>query len=657
MFTSAPVLRHPDPALPFVVEVDASETGAGGVLSQRQGKPAKLHPCAFFSHKLTSAERNYDVGNRELLAVKLAFEEWRHWLEGAKHPFLVLTDHRNLEYIQSAKRLNPRQARWSLFFTRFDFILSYRPGSKNGKADALSRLQESASSQDTPGPILPPKHIIAPIRWDIMGQIQQALPGDPIPQGCPGNKTYVPAAVRAQLLQWMHSCPSSGHPGIQRTLALAREQFWWPSLTQDVTDYVQACTTCAQTRSPRDLPSGLLEPLPIPNRPWSHMAVDFITDLPCSQGFTTILVAVDRFSKACRLIPLKKLPSALETAESLFHHVFRTFGLPEEIVSDRGVQFTSKVWAAFFKMLNVQVNLSSGYHPQSNGQTERLNQEIGRFLRAYCFQQPGEWSRFLPWAEYAQNSHKSTSTRISPFQCMLGFQPALFPWSGEPSEILAVDNWLRRSRTVWDATRTEIQRAVQRQKKYADQRRRPAPRFQPGQDVWLSTRNIRLRLPSKKLSPRFIGPFKIIKQINTVSYRLQLPSHYRINPTFHVSLLKPAVRTEGGQSGPEVQPAPPPPLLDDGVTYTVRALLNSRRRQSGLQYLVDWEGYGPEERAWRPAADIHPDLITDFHQAHPECPGPRPRGRPPRRGRTSASGAACRRGGSVTGRRSPSPEY
>uniref|UniRef100_A0AAQ4PEW7 Integrase catalytic domain-containing protein n=1 Tax=Gasterosteus aculeatus aculeatus TaxID=481459 RepID=A0AAQ4PEW7_GASAC len=497
MFTSAPVLRHPDPALPFVVEVDASETGAGGVLSQRQDPARKM------------ARQMHSPGSRNLRPPRTLRDQSYHL---------------------------------------------------------------STSSLPSGG-----------ISW---GRYNRPCQVTRFPRGAPGIK---------------HMCPQ---------------------------------------RSELSSFSGCI-----------HAPV------LGTQGFTTILVAVDRFSKACRLIPLKKLPSALETAESLFHHVFRTFGLPEEIVSDRGVQFTSKVWAAFFKMLNVQVNLSSGYHPQSNGQTERLNQEIGRFLRAYCFQQPGEWSRFLPWAEYAQNSHKSTSTRISPFQCMLGFQPALFPWSGEPSEILAVDNWLRRSRTVWDATRTEIQRAVQRQKKYADQRRRPAPRFQPGQDVWLSTRNIRLRLPSKKLSPRFIGPFKIIKQINTVSYRLQLPSHYMINPTFHVSLLKPAVRTEGRQSGPEVQPAPPPPLLDDGVTYTVRALLNSRRRQSGLQYLVDWEGYGPEERAWRPAADIHPDLITDFHQAHPECPGPRPRGRPPRRGRTSASGAACRRGGSVTGRRSPSPEY
>ncbi len=120
-FTSAPILHHPSPDLEFTVEVDASNTGVGPVLSQRQGSPLKLFPCAFYSRKLNPAERNYDVGGRELLAMKAAFEEWRHWLEGAKLPFLMLTDHRNLENIRSAKRLNPRQARWSLFFSRFDF--------------------------------------------------------------------------------------------------------------------------------------------------------------------------------------------------------------------------------------------------------------------------------------------------------------------------------------------------------------------------------------------------------------------------------------------------------------------------------------------------------------------------------------------------------
>ncbi len=166
-FTSAPILHHPSPDLEFTVEVDASNTSIGAVLSQRPGSPLKLFPCAFYSRKLNPAERNYDVGDRELLAMKAAFEEWRHWLKGAKLPFLVLTDHRNLEYIRSAKRLNPRQARWSLFFSRFDFKVTYRPGSKNGKADALSRQFDHLPTSNVSEPILPSKVILAPVRWDF----------------------------------------------------------------------------------------------------------------------------------------------------------------------------------------------------------------------------------------------------------------------------------------------------------------------------------------------------------------------------------------------------------------------------------------------------------------------------------------------------------
>ncbi|KAI2644730.1 Transposon Tf2-6 polyprotein [Labeo rohita] len=149
-FTTAPILHHPDPQQPFIVEVDASSTGVGAMLLQSQGQPSKTYPCAFYSHKLSPAEKNYDVGNRELLAIKLALEEWRHWLERARHPFVILTDHKNLEYLRTAKVLNYRQARWSLFFTRFNFTINYRPGSQNTKADALSRVHEPDHTSPPP---------------------------------------------------------------------------------------------------------------------------------------------------------------------------------------------------------------------------------------------------------------------------------------------------------------------------------------------------------------------------------------------------------------------------------------------------------------------------------------------------------------------------
>ncbi len=342
-------------------------------------------------------------------------------------------------------------------------------------------------------------------------------------------------------------------------------------MARDVSLFVRGCSVCAISKSPRHLPAGKLVPLPIPRRPWSHVGVDFVTNLPQSEGFTCILIAVDRFSKACRLIPLKGLPTALETAEALFHHVFRNYGIPEDIVSDRGPQFISHVWKAFLKLLGISVSLSSGYHPQTNGQTERKIQDIGKYLRAYCHDNQHSWNRFLPWAEYAQNSLRQTTTGLTPFQCILGYQPPLFPWTEEPSDVPAVDHWFRASERVWDSAHIQLQQAVRRHKSFADARRSHAPAYPPGDRVWLSTRHLRLRLPCRKLSPRYIGPFTIERQINEVTFLLQLPARYRIHPVFHVSLLKPFSPSVPGSEEPA---APPPPEVQaEPSIYRVRDIL------------------------------------------------------------------------------------
>uniref|UniRef100_A0A3B3HTI1 Uncharacterized protein n=1 Tax=Oryzias latipes TaxID=8090 RepID=A0A3B3HTI1_ORYLA len=528
LFTSAPILSQPDPLRQFVVEVDASDSGVGAILSQREVGSGKLKPCAFFSRKLSTAERNYDVGNRELLAIKLALEEWRHWLEGAEHPFIVWTDHKNLAYLRTAKRLNSRQARWCLFFDRFDFTITYRPGSRNIKPDALSRLFCSGDDQDS-SPIIPPTCIVGNLTWDIESRVIQ--------------------------------------------------------------------------------------------RPWSHLAMDFITGLPASQDNTVILTVVDRFSKAAHFIPLPKLPTATEMADVLIREVFRHHGIPSDIVSDRGPQFISQVWRAFCSALGATVSLTSGHHPQSNGQAERANQELEAALRCVAAQNPSNWSSFLAWIEYAHNSHPSAATGMSPFEASLGYSPPLFPSQELDLAVPSVQHHLRRAQRIWTQARAALLRTRERNCRIANRHRVESPAYQPGQRVWLSSRDIPLQATSRKLAPRYIGPYPVERVINPSCVRLRLPAALKVHPTFHVSQLKPV--QESPLCPPSASP-PPARVIDGAPAYTASKVLDVRRRGRGFQFLVDWEGYGPEERSWISRSLIlDRTLIDDFFRDHPDRrPGP-----------------------------------
>ncbi|KAK3551952.1 hypothetical protein QTP70_031641 [Hemibagrus guttatus] len=510
-FTTAPLLIHPDPDKPFVVEVDASTTGVGVVLSQQQGNLSRLHPCTFFSHKLNPAERNYDIGKRELLAIKLALEEWRHWLEGARHPFLVLTDHKNLEYLRAAKRLKPRQARWALFLTWFEFNISYRPGSKNTKADALSRMFAPEESPETPEPILPADLIVSPITWS-----QETLPpanaSTNTPPGCPQGSQYITKARCTSLIHTAHTSLGTGPPGINETLSLLRDRFWWPSMAADVRRYVQGCEECAMAKTPCQLPSGKLLPLPVPNRPWSHLGVDFITDLPNSRTHTCIFVIVDRFSKACRLLPLKGPPTAMEAL----------VGLPSSVCSATS-------------------------HPSSPGAVGHTGSRslVPREREGLGLSTPSTAACTVP---------AETDSRPSPIR-----RPCL----STRAEGLAVNQG------------------------------HPATSPQP-----------------------------------------------QAEPQVHWAIHHPEA-----EPGEDTAEPPLPLLLDDGTAYGVKEILDSWHHGGRLKYLVDWEGYGLEERSWVPRDDVlDPDLLTTFHATHPHRPAPCGRGRPPRSRGPRPSGAGyCHR--------------
>lgn len=215
--------------------------------------------------------------------------------------------------------------------------------------------------------------------------------------------------------------------------------------------FISSCSVFSQAKIPHTLPVGNYSKTP-PQRPWSHITIKYVTpDLSSSQHNTVIMVSINLFSKFLHLLPLPGLPSDFEMANQMFWY----FGITECVVSDRRAQFTFRVRGGFMENLSIMVSLTSGYHHQANGQVERANQEIWHFLQTFCTTNQEDWAQFLPWAEYAQNPLHYSTTKLTPYQYVLGhlgYQPPLFPWNANPTDSTAVDYWFMRSEWVWEQT-------------------------------------------------------------------------------------------------------------------------------------------------------------------------------------------------------------
>uniref|UniRef100_A0A8C5PTG3 Uncharacterized protein n=1 Tax=Leptobrachium leishanense TaxID=445787 RepID=A0A8C5PTG3_9ANUR len=330
------------------------------------------------------------------------------------------------------------------------------------------------------------------------------------------------------------------------------------------------------------------------------------------------MVVIDRFSKMAHFLPHTGIPTAAQTATLFIKEIFRLHGLPSTIISDRGSQFTSLFWKSFCKTLHMQQSLSTAYHPQTNGQTERTNGTLEQYLRCFTSHLQDDWADLLPIAEFAYNNQIHRSIKCSPFFANYGQHPVMFPGSPLVSHIPSLDQRMAYIHDGFKQVRAALLSAQRSYKRYADRRRVPAPLYKIGDLVWLSSKHVTLNCPSRKLGPRFLGPFPIDRVVSSSAVRLRLPVEYKVHPVFHVSLLHPS----NPDPFPGRTPSRPGPVVAVSEDeYEVQEILDSRFRRRRLEYLVHWTGYGPEEDSWVSAADVHaPDLVEAFHVAHPTRP-------------------------------------
>ena len=432
-------------------------------------------------------------------------------------------------------------------------------------------------------------------------------------------------SLRAELLRIHHDDPWGGHFGVEKTDALLRRKYHWPGRYEDVKEYVKSCQTCELARSPRHKPYGELQPLQAPTEPFQSITMDMITGLPpvtrSGKVFDAILVVVDRFTKFARYIPCSKKLAAPDLFDLLDREWFKRFGYPEEIITDRGSVFSSDYWKTVCFYIKVRRNMSTAYHPQSDGQTEIQNQILEHYLRCYVSFKQNDWPDWLQDAEVAYNRSMHSSTGMSPYYASFGKEPRFVddelapPSSNEPQGPRARLEALAESRRF---LQEELAKARESQSKYYNQHRTPME-FEVGDQVSLSGKNLRSKRPNKKLDNKRYGPFKITEKIGRNAYRLELPSTYGIHPVFHVSLLEPFHIREG-----EEPKRPPPVLLHDAEAWDVEKVLNDKMYRKQRYYLVRWEEYPPEEDTWEPEtalAEDAPESIEDYwHEQGMEPP-------------------------------------
>ncbi|ESK83532.1 retrotransposon nucleocapsid protein [Moniliophthora roreri MCA 2997] len=408
--------------------------------------------------------------------------------------------------------------------------------------------------------------------------------------------------VLQRKITWtIHKGQPFGHPGQFGMLDLIQRDYWWPGMVKFVKSFIDRCTVCQQMKINTHPTKVALHPVDTtPNAtPFHIITMDLITDLPESDGFDTIMVVVDHSSsKEAIFIPCTKKLDAPQAAELLLQNIYKRYGLPDKIISDRDPRFAAMVFQETMKLLGVKHAMSTAYHPQSDGETERVNQEIEIYLRMFCSKEQTEWSSYLHIVEFAHNNRTHSVTRNSPFFMIIGYHSRPLPMAFKKTSVPSVEEHLNR---LWKlqgevAGMMEIAR-----RKMIERGNRETDKFTVGQKVWLEGKNLDFGYPSKKLSPKREGPFTVKKVMGPMMYRLKLPSQWRIHSVFHTGLLKPYRETEAHRQN---FLEPPPDIVDSHEEFEIEAIIGHKPLRKPRRFLVSWKGFDSSHNEWKTKEEL-----------------------------------------------------
>ena len=689
-FTTIPILTHFQLDRRTKVEVDASGKAIAGILSQYALEEQEWRPVDFFSRKLIAAEINYDTHDQELLAIVKSVQHWRRYLAGIHFELITdhenlkwfmetkTLNHRQVrayltlsEYdftiIHRAGKNNPADAP----SRRPDYIRDQDGPVQHNKEQFAAALRTKLAAEKNEirlaGAVttrrsqhdLPKDLRQATTKFLRTGRSgarepqnleeqteaeEDSLSSDDAlsseedhaetarsKEGRNGLIQPKTAQEKAKALEECHDNPLAGHLGARRTLEKLSRRYKWKGMRKDAANYCKTCPICQKANPRRHAPYGPLAPLPAPNAAWDEVTMDFITELPLSTlsrvTYDAILVIVCRLSKMAHYVPARTDWDGIDLAQAWIREVIRLHGVPNRIISDRGPLMNSTHWKTFLHYLNSKRVLTSAYHPQTDGQTERQNQTLEQYLRCYCTLEQDDWALWISIAEYAYNDSIHSTTGITPFQACTGSSPRSADWPNQGQsggENPLAYKTAAKVIELQKICKANIEKAQEYQKSYADKKRLPIP-FNVGDKVLVSNRNIKSLRPKKKLDWKYVGPGTITAQIGPSAFKVDLPGLQSIHPVFHASLLEPY-----HEDAAILHPQRPGQHIlgshGDDIYQVDRIVDHRKNSDDQWEYLVKWAGYDDSENSWEPTVNLTEKSLREYWNKTNKAP--RRRGRP-----------------------------